>query len=355
MKRMLCALLSLVLCLVLVPSGSAPMRATALSAKACVVMEAQTGKLLYAENESQKRSIASTTKIMTTLLCLESGNLDDPFVVDADAIHVEGSSMGLTEGDVVTKRMLCYGMLLPSGNDAANATAVKLAGSIPAFAERMNARAAQIGMTHSCFVTPSGLEAPGHGASAYDMALLARTALQNPDFREICKQSTAQVEFGNPPYARWLKNTNKLLTMYDGTIGVKTGFTDEAGRCLISACVREGVTLICVTLGAPDDYNDHIALYDRHFARMQTMNLAIPEQMTVPVVGGGAESISVRAGEPVTVGTDNGDIRPVTVRIFLPPFLYAPVEAGEEIGSLSYYYEGRWVADVPLYAGKAAA
>lgn len=165
--------------------------------------------------------MASTTKIMTTLLCLESGGLDDQFVVDGEAIKVEGSSMGLTEGDVVTKRALCYGMMLPSGNDAANATAVKLGGSIENFADMMNERAEKIGMTRTCFVTPSGLEGEGHGSSAYDMALLAREALRNPDFAEICSQKKAKVEFGNPPYERWLTNSNKLLDMYQGVKGVK--------------------------------------------------------------------------------------------------------------------------------------
>ena len=239
-----------------------------ISAQAYVLMEADTGKVLLSKNGDEKRPIASTTKIMTTLLCLESGGLDDWFVVDPEAIRVEGSSMGLQEGDVVTKRMLCYGMLLPSGNDAANATAVRLAGSIPEFAKLMNARAARIGMTHTCFVTPSGLDAEGHGASARDMGLLARTAMQNPDFRAICSQSRAEVCFGNPPYNRWLKNTNKLLTMYEGVVGVKTGFTDAAGRCLVSFCERDGVSLLCVTLHAKDDWNDHMKLYDYGFAHV---------------------------------------------------------------------------------------
>ena len=145
-----------------------------------------------------------------------------------------------------------------SGNDAANATAVKLGGSIENFADMMNERAEKIGMTRTCFVTPSGLEGEGHGSSAYDIALLAREALRNPDFAEICSQKKAKVEFGNPPYERWLTNSNKLLDMYQGVKGVKTGFTDEAGRCLVSACEREGISLICVTLNDKNDWQDHI-------------------------------------------------------------------------------------------------
>ncbi|MDE7098378.1 MAG: D-alanyl-D-alanine carboxypeptidase, partial [Ruminococcus sp.] len=133
------------------------------SAKAAVVISADTGEILFEHNCNEKLPMASTTKIMTTLLCIESGNLDEPFIVDSDAIHVEGSSMGLQEGDTVTKYALCCGMLLPSGNDAANATAVKLAGSIENFAEMMNDRSKEIGLTKTYFVTPSGLDGEWHG------------------------------------------------------------------------------------------------------------------------------------------------------------------------------------------------
>lgn len=255
------------------------------SAASCVVMEAVTGAVLYEKNAREERPMASTTKIMTALLCLESGDLDREFSVDSDAIHVEGSSMGLVEGDRVTKRALCYGMLLPSGNDAAGAAAVELAGSYAAFAQQMNQRAEQLGMTQTHFVTPSGLHDDAHYTTAYDMALLTAAALQNEIFREICSQEKAQVSFGNPPYDRWLSNSNKLLSMDDSIIGVKTGFTDEAGRCLVSAAVRDGVTLICVTLNDPNDWQDHLALYDSCFSMVEPVACAVPENWTVPVAG----------------------------------------------------------------------
>lgn len=183
-----------------------------ISAKAAVVISADTGEVIYAHNAAEKLPMASTTKIMTTLLCLESGGLYDEFTVDSEAIKVEGSSMGLREGDTVTKYALCCGMLLPSGNDAANAAAVKISGSIEKFAELMNKRAREMGLSKTYFVTPSGLEGEGHGSSAADMALLAREALKNDIFREICSQTSLKLRFGDPPYERWLKNTNRLLT-----------------------------------------------------------------------------------------------------------------------------------------------
>ncbi len=322
------------------------------SAKGCVLIEEKTGKIIFDENANEKLPMASTTKIMTTLLCLESGNLDDQFIVDSNAIKVEGSSMGLVEGDVVTKRDLCYGMMLPSGNDAANVTAIKLGGSIENFAVMMNERAEEIGMTRTCFVTPSGLEGDGHGASAYDMALLAREALRNPEFAEICSQSSAKVMFGNPPYERWLKNTNKLLTMYDGVKGVKTGFTDEAGRCLVSACERDGVSLICVTLNDRDDWNDHIKLYDYGFSVLKPAQLTNDEILHVEVAGGTEESVPVKAEGCITFGSDGMTENRITSTLFISPFKYAPVKTGDTIGELKYFYDGRYIDSLPVNAMK---
>ena len=216
-------------------------------AKAAVVLDAATGRVLFAKNANARLPMASTTKIMSTLLTLEQDGQDEWFTVDPDAIRVEGSSMGLRAGDRVTLSALAYGMMLPSGNDAANAAAVRIAGSKEAFARMMNERAAELGMEDSHFVTPSGLDDNAHYSSAYDMALLTREALSNPRFAEICSQKSAKVCFGNPPADRWLSNHNRLLKLYPDAAGVKTGFTDAAGRCLVSYAQRGGVRLIVVT------------------------------------------------------------------------------------------------------------
>lgn len=323
------------------------------SAKACILIEAVTGQVLFEQNANTKLPMASTTKIMTTLLTIESGDLDSEFLVDNQAIHVEGSSMGLQENDIVTKRALCYGMLLPSGNDAANASAVAVAGSIPEFAKLMNERAKEIGMTRTCFVTPSGLEGTGHGSSAYDMALLTREALQNEIFREICCQAQANVVFGNPPYERTLYNSNKLLRMYDGVIGVKTGFTDEAGRCLVSACERDGVILICVTLNDSNDWNDHMQLYDYGFSQVHAEVLDVPE-VTQKLVGSTKENINLRVEEPVTIGAIGNTVSEISTKILLAPFAYAPVADGDVLGELAYYYQDKKICSVPLLADGSA-
>jgi len=322
-------------------------------AKAAVLMDAQTGRVLFAQNAGLRLPMASTTKIMTALLTLEQGGLDDYFQVDSDAIRVEGSSMGLQEGDSVSLRALAYGMLLASGNDGANAAAVRISGSIPAFVERMNARAAEIGIEDTRFATPSGLDDPGHYSTAYDMALLAREALQNPLFAEICAQSKAVVQYGNPPYNRWLTNHNRLLREYPGTIGVKTGFTKASGRCLVSCAERDGVRLIAVTLGCPDDWNEHRKLFDRYFGLLTPDDLSgyLPHTgLQLPVAGGTEPAVALRYTPPPAMALLEGDR--VEVRAVAAPLVFAPVEQGDLLGHLTICCNGEPVAELPLTAAQ---
>lgn len=322
-----------------------------ISAQAYVLMEADTGKIMLEHNMDNRMPMASTTKIMTALLALEYHDIDKPFTVDSDAIHVEGSSMGLVEGDVVTLRALSYGMLLESGNDAANATAYALAGDIDSFALMMNEKANELGMTNSSFRTPSGLDAENHYSTAYDMALLTRAALSNEDFLNICSTERASVSFGNPPYDRWMKNHNKLLAGYEGCIGVKTGFTKKAGRCLVSAAERDGMKLICVTLNAPNDWDDHIAMLDYGFENFFKINIAPQiDSFRVPVTGGEESSVQLYSDENaesfVVTKEEKKSFKQV---VNLPRFLFAPVEKGERIGEIDYYLDGQIIYSFPLY------
>ena len=328
-----------IICLVLGLLLAVPVQAAAplltqpqVEAKAAVVIEAVTGRVVFWQNADQPMPIASTTKIMTTLLALEEDDLDAPFEADRQAVMVEGSSMGLQPGDTVTLRTLCYGMMLASGNDAANAAAVRCAGSTAAFAEQMNQRAAQLGMKDTCFVTPSGLDAEGHQSTAYDMALLMRAALQVPQFCEIASAKTARLEYGNPPYARSLTNHNKLLWNCEGVMAGKTGFTKEAGRCLVSAAERENVTLICVTLGCPDDWNVHAQLYDRCFGLLQPVELTAG-QAELPVVGGELP-VEVLPQQELVLPLTQEEADMLEITVLLPRFVYAPVKKGEPLGSL---------------------
>ena len=185
------------------------------------------------------------------------------------------------------------------------------------------------------------------------MALLAREALRNDIFRRICSQSSIKVKFGSPPYDRWLRNTNKLLGMYDGVYGVKTGFTDEAGRCLVSACERDGRDLICVTLSDSNDWNDHMALYDSSFENVRLAEICLPQDISADIVGGNAERLRiVPEKDTVMVTTLAGSEEDFTFTVMGSPFLYAPVNEGDRVGSLSVSFLGREVERVDLFAAE---
>ena len=318
------------------------------SAASAILINADTGSVLYEKNAYEQRAMASTTKIMTALLTAEAGDLDRKFTADSYAINVEGTSMGLREGDIVTRRALLYGMLLPSGNDAANAAAVSVSGSMQAFAELMNKKAGELGLKNTHFVNPSGLDADGHYTTAYDLARLTAAALSNPVFADICKCADARVEFGNPPYLRSLANSNKLLWQYDGCIGVKTGFTDNARRCLVSAAERDGVRLIAVTLNAPDDWNDHRAMLDYGFTQVKPTEIVLPAPIAVPVVGGCEQSVRLELAEKITMPLSKQELENVTLEIHCEPFLYAGIEKGTAVGTARVYMNGEFVRKVNL-------
>lgn len=351
------------LALAAVLMGAAPLPAVAqtipdtkefsIAAKGAVVIDASNGRVYFAQNANGRLPMASTTKIMTALLALEQPDLDEPFVVDSAAIRVEGTSMGLKEGDTVTLRTLAHGMLLPSGNDAANAAAVRIAGSKDAFAELMNEKARELGLEDTHYVTPSGLDADGHYSSAYDLAILAAYALENPDFREICCKESAKVEFGNPPYGRWLKNHNKLLNLYPYAIGVKTGYTDDAKRCLVTAAQKDGVTLIAVTLAAQDDFNVHQKLYERYFGELTQQDLtpALPD-LELPVTGGQAATVGLEPVRPPVAALRAGERDRVQFQVEAPKFAYAPVKRGDALGEIRGYINGDLVYQSPLTAAE---
>lgn len=318
------------------------------SAASAVLIEAETGAVLYAKNADERRAMASTTKIMTAILTIEAGDLDREFTVDSYAIMVEGTSMGLKQGDRVSRRDLLYGILLPSGNDAANAAAVSVSGSVSAFVKAMNEKAAELELRNTHFATPSGLDAQGHYTTAADLAMLTAYAMRNEVFCEIVRCQSADVEFGNPPYKRTLYNSNKMLKRYEGAIGVKTGFTDNARRCLVSAAERGGVTLIAVTLNAGDDWNDHTKMLDYGFTRVSSYTLETGCAARVAVAGTG-ETVGVYADKAEMALTPDRRER-IERRVLLPRMVYGAVSKGQQLGSVEFYLDGRLVRSVPLYA-----
>lgn len=350
-KRLICFVMGLAVWLA---SGAVPARAAeqpSVSAVSAILVEAESGRVLFEKNVQEPRAMASTTKIMTALLTLEQP--DREITITEDMIRVEGSSMGLRAGDRLSLHGLAAGMLSVSGNDAANAAAIAIDGSLSAFAERMNRRAAELGLTQTHFVTPSGLDAQGHETTAADLARLMCYAMENESFASLCGSRQVSVSFEEPEEARTYTNHNKLLTLLEGCIGGKTGYTKHAGRCLVSAAERDGIRLVAVTLSDPDDWNDHMALMEYGFSELELYTEPqTPYSGKIAVTGGSAPFVSVQGEEGEAFPVLQEEAQRVECRVELPPFLYAPVHAGSQIGSLSYWLDGEEKCRVPLYAGQ---
>lgn len=281
--RTACRALTLLFFLTLFPIPTA--QAVSTSATAAFLLDASTGQVLYEKNADKKMLIASTTKIMTALVALRDGVLTDTVTVSRNAANTEGSSMYLKAGETLSLEALLYGLMLSSGNDAAVAIAEHVAGSVPAFAERMNALAQAIGMSNSSFANPHGLNHPDHYSTARDMATLANVAMNNETLRRITSTRTVSLA------GHSMKNHNKLLWNLEGCIGLKTGYTKAAGRTLVTCCERNGRRLIAVTLQDGDDWNDHRKLYEYGYSTpgaympppdAPTMDWPTPETAVLP-------------------------------------------------------------------------
>lgn len=348
-KRFISFLILLALC--------AGARAGAISAKAYALIEAETGRLIMGANVNERLPMASTTKIMTGLLACESGRLDEEFVVPEEPLRVEGSSMGLVPGEVITLRNLVYGLMLESGNDAANTIAFLLEGSLEAFAEKMNERAGELGLKNTHFDNPSGLDGPTHYTTALDLARLGAHAMKNADFADIVSTWEKLVPYNGIPNGRKLVNHNALLRQYEGTVGIKTGFTKKSGRCLVSCAKRGGVTLVAATLCGPDDWNDHAALLDYGFSVLRRVKLlrAKPD-IQVRIVGGVKDSIRCTFdAENLEASLAERELPRVEKHLLLRPFYYAAVSEGDRLGEIVFTLDGVVLASRPIYAAESVA
>lgn len=309
------------------------------SGKSAVVINADTNEVIFEKNKDELLSMASTTKIMTSLLAVESGRLSCVVTAKND-INCEGTSIGIKKGDSFTLETLVYAMLLESGNDAAVLTAEYLSGSEENFAELMNKKAKEIGMTSTNFVTASGLDDNEHYTTAYDMALLGAYAMRNPIFKKICSTSNYRAEYIKPEVTATYSNHNKLLNSYEGVFGIKTGFTKKSGRCLVSACKKDGATLVAVTLNAGDDWNDHKKMYDYAFETVtrneSTVN--IPEE--IKIYGSDESNLKIHC-PAISVSTDEDDR--ICFKVRLKKWIYAPVTIGDEIGYVEVTVNGKTI------------
>lgn len=319
--------------------ASQPKKASpALSAASAILIEAESGTVICEKNADLPLPMASTTKIMTALTALSLCSPDTPLCVHPDAVGVEGSSIYLVENEILTLEELLYALLLESANDAALAIAIGISGSVEAFADEMNRIAAELGLQSTHFTNPHGLDDTEHYTTARELAIITQEALRVPLFRTLVATKKTTISHPSEGSARLLINHNKLLRLYDGCIGVKTGYTTRSGRCLVSAAERDGVTLIAVTLRAPDDWADHTALLDYGFSLYHSILLCEKDafQMPLPLISGTESYVMVTNPEAlrVTLPRSAGKI---THRIELPRFEYAPIDAGSCEGRVLFF------------------
>ncbi len=323
--------------------------APAVSAASAVLLDAASGRVLYARNENEARAIASITKLMTALVAAEAlDDLSQTITIRPEWTGVEGTSLYLKPGEEITLNTLLYGLLLHSGNDAAVALAAHCAGDVETFVGWMNQRAEDLGMRGTHFSDPNGLGDADHYSTALDMARLGAACLQNPVVAQIVATRSIVLE------GRQFTNHNKLLWQYEGCTGMKTGYTRQAGRTLVSSAARDGQTLVCVTLHDGDDWADHKALLDYGFATYPRRVLARKGETLrrLPLEGSLLHQVPVVARDTVAYPLRQGE--GVTARLQLPKHARAPLTQGEIAGSVRFYRGEREVGRTYLVWGKSA-
>ena len=331
-----------------------------INAGSAVIMDCDTGMVLYGVNENNQMPMASTTKIMTCILALESGDIGRTVTITDECMKLlDGTRIGLQPGYKITMYDLCVAMMMYSGNDAANSAAVAVSGSISAFVSLMNEKANQLGMLNTHFDTPSGLDQFSDGAhysTAYDMALLGRYAMQNPDFCAIVGFKARNIYYDEFPKGRMLVTHNYLMQGqkygYEGCDGIKTGITNLAGQCLVShVTTKEGLRLVCVTLNNLNCWSDHKTLYN-YAKSLYEQNPIDPDisSFNTAVVGGSRKRVKVECKPAATYNVLKSQKNDVVREVVYDDFIYAPIETGDVVGHLRYSVNGVVIADYPITA-----
>ncbi len=322
------------------------------SAKSAALYEPETKQFLYTKNAKLRLSMASTTKIMTAVIALEKLHPDQMIEADERSVGTEGSSIYLEVGERLRAEDLVYALMLQSANDAAEALAYTISGGIDEFSLLMNQKADELGLCDTSFKNPHGLDCEEHYTSAHDLAIITAYALENPTFKKIA--STYKKEIVSSHKTRILVNHNKLLKSYDGCIGVKTGYTKKSGRSLVSAAEKDGLTMISVTINAPDDWRDHERMLDYGFSRLKKYHFISPFEYkrSLPVIGGDKENINLANESGFSVIMQNG-ITDFNINIKLPRYLTAPVNQGEAVGVIVLTGGNKNLAEVPIVATEA--
>ena len=312
------------------------------SAKAMCVMESSTNRMLYFKNHDQKLPMASTTKIMTAITAIENcSDLDKEFEISPKAVGIPGTSIYLRKGEVMSTRDLLYGLMLVSGNDASVAIAEHVGGNTKNFVKLMNDTARKIGAKNSHFDNTHGLDSKTHYTTAYDLALITSYAFNNPTFKEIVSTKSTTIT-NSDNKVRYLKNKNKLLNLLDGCNGVKTGFTNNAGRCLVSSCEREGMNIVCVVLNCRPMFEESAKLIDRAFNEYKMFDLTKGYSFDdkILVNDGKKEYISIgTSGQSYFYPLKDEELAKVTYNYSVMQSIDAPVTKGSEVGEIKIFVD----------------
>lgn len=327
-----------------------------IKAKSAIVIDAMTGKVLYNKNAEEQRYPASTTKIMSLIVALEHGNLDEIVTASNHAANTEGSTLWLTEGEQLTLHDLLYGIMLVSGNDATVAVAEHISGSVEKFAQLMTEKAHAIGAKDTRFTNSSGLPDPNHVTTAHDLARITAYGYKNPVFSEIISTKNKVIPWAGKEFGRDLYNENRMLWLSEGGNGVKTGYTDLAGRCLVSGAKRNGIQLIAVVLDSDTMWDDSLALLDFGFSQVKPETIVQQNDIlkTIRVANGKVEIVKLIASNDLVVPIFEQDKEKFSLVIDAPNKVEAPVIKGQEVGVARVFYQDKEIATISLQADETS-
>lgn len=319
-----------------------------ISAERAILMDKETGIVLFSKNDNEECGMASTTKIMTAIIIIENMRLDENITVTKDSVGIEGSSIYLSEGEIFTVESLLYGLLLESGNDVASALSIGMCNSVEKFVKLMNNKAKDLGMKNTNYKNPHGLSDNKHYTTARDLGILSSYALNNDIFRKIISTKEKNIKPINNDKTRFLRNHNKLLWNYEGITGIKTGYTKADGRCLVSSAIKDDIELICITLNSPDNWNDHKILLNKGFEIIKKRILAQKNEYASEIsIVGGTKNYAC-ASNLYDVVLPIPEKYPLELKIVAPPFVYAPVKSGDILAEVRVYYLDELIYSFPL-------
>lgn len=320
------------------------------SAQNAILIEANSGEVLYEKNASDKAYPASITKIMTALLAIENGTLDKKVKVSSNASGVEGSSIYLASGEMISLRDLIYGLMLRSGNDAATAISEEIGGSKDNFVVMMNKKARELGAYNTHFMNPSGLHDKEHYTTAEDMALIASAAMKNKEFKKVASTKSWVTDRGEGKY-NYFYNKNKVVYQYNGGTGIKIGYTKAAGRTLVASSEKNGMELICVVMNAPDWFQDTYKLMDYAYSQFETAKITTGQRpiKAVKVLGGSKNYALIGPKEDILCPVKKGSESDISIEYVLSSKPKAPVSRWQEAGHLKVSVNGNYLFSKPLY------